>query len=107
MGYKKTRSRRRFKAVGMAVGRALSPIGVKLIASIVGSLAGTNLGSSEKREAAVAAAKVSLKLAGIEAKESMIRLTTEYSVSALQQGASALEDLGNMEDADLVDDDPD
>ncbi len=107
MGYKKTRSRRRLKQISLVVARALSPVGIKLIASIVGTLKKTDLSDEAKREAAVAAGKVSLKLAGIDAKESVIRLVTEYSVAGLQQGADALEDIGNMEDADLVDDDPD
>lgn len=92
---------RRTKKIGRIVGRALSPIGVRMIGDIVGQLAGTDLSGGAKREAAFAAAKVSLRTAGIDAKEHMIRLAQEYAVVALKQGARSLSDLGQVDDTDL------
>ena len=94
---------RRAKSIGRVVGKALTPIGVRLIGDIVGQIAGADLADKAKAEAAFAAAKVSLRQAGIDARDHMIRLTMEYAVAALKQGEAALADLGQMDDDDLTD----
>lgn len=92
---------KRTKSVGRAIGKALTPVGVKLIGEIVGELANVNLSSSAKREAAYAAIKVSLGHAGIEARETAIRTAQEFAVATLKHGQEALSDLGTVDDLDL------
>lgn len=102
------RCARRAKKVGKVIGRALTPMGVRLIGDIVGQIAGTDLSNEAKRDAAYAAIRASFKTAGIDAREHMIRLGQEYAVAALKQGSQALSDLGQADDGDLApeDDEP-
>ncbi len=98
-----TRCGRVTKKILRKVGRELKPLGLRLIGEIVGHIATTGLSSSEKREAAMAASKASLKAAGIEAQTHMIGLALEFAVTAGKQGEGAV--IGDATDPDMEDDD--
>lgn len=99
----KGRCKKRMINVAKVVAKELSPIGVKLIATITGIVGTTDWSSDEKREKAVEMAKGALKSRAIEAKESTIRLATEASVTALKQAGEWVEEAGDLPDEDLTD----
>jgi len=92
---------RRTKKVARIVAKQLTPIGMSLIADLVGITAHTDWSSAEKREIAVGMAQGGLKRAGIDAKEAAIRLAVEYAVNALKSSAEALDDLGQVDDDEI------
>jgi len=98
---------RRTKKIAKVVGRALSPVGVKLLADVTGLVASTDWTNDQKREASFELGRAALKQAGIEAKESFIRLGIETAVIALKDGQDALADLGQADDADVAEFDAD
>ena len=95
---------RRVKRIGKTVARALTPVGVKLIADMVGIVQQTEWHSAQKRRAALDLSQAALRSRGIEARESLVRLAIETSVAALKEGEEALAELGEAEAEDLEDD---
>lgn len=89
---------------GKWVGRQLRPAGIKLIAVLVGAAQNSTMSGKEKRDFVIGAAK---QLLG-EVKENAIRAGVEFAVGALKADPDpdALSDLGDAEDADLVEDTP-
>jgi len=94
------RCAKRTKRIVKTIAKSLTPVGVKLVGTVVGLVATTDWSNEQKREAAVAMAKGAIKEAGIEAKETAIRATVEVAVAALKDGQEALEDLGELDDGD-------
>lgn len=93
------RCARRTKRIIRVIATSLTPIGVKLIGTIVGLVATTDWSNDAKREAAVDMARGAIKDAGIEAKETAVRTAIEVAVAALKDGQEALADIGTL-DAD-------
>ena len=91
------RCARRTKKIIRVIAMSLTPIGVKLIGTVVGLVATTDWSNDEKREVAVDMARGAIKDAGIEAKETAIRTAIEVAVAALKDGSEALADLGELE----------
>ena len=90
----------RTKKIVKAIAKAVSPVGVALISDIVWQLESTDLTNRERRNAALAAIKVSFKEKKIEAGESAIRAVVEGAVTALKEGEDALRELGQPDHDD-------
>ncbi len=92
--------KKRSVTFGKWVGRELRPSGIRLIAKLVGIAEMTGLTGKAKRALVIAAAKASLE----DVKEGAIRAAIQLAHFQLEAaGAPALDELGDAEDADLVD----
>lgn len=81
--------------IAKEIARAVSPAGVRFIASIVQIVAQTDWTNDEKRENAVALAQAEARAAGREVRESAIRATVEAAVVGLKKLGSEIEELGS------------
>lgn len=90
---------KRTKAIAKEILQQVKPHGIKIIGTIVASLADAKITNDEKRKLAV---DVGMAVTG--AKEAVVQVVVAASVAALKQGADALAELGQAEPADLVDD---
>ena len=93
---------KRVRKVVKTTAKALTPVGVGLIGTIVGELATTDLTNKAKREASEAAVKAAFKAAKIDARSHLINLGIETAVAALKEGEAALAELGDMDGQDAA-----
>ncbi len=90
MGCKKVSIR-----IAKEIATAVSPTGIKFIASIVQIVAQTDWSNSEKRETSVDLAMAEARQAGREVRENAIRAAVEAAVVGLKNLGAEIEQLGN------------
>lgn len=81
--------------IAKEIATAVSPTGIKFIASIVQIVAQTDWSNSEKRETSVDLAMAEARQAGREVRENAIRAAVEAAVVGLKNLGAEIEQLGN------------